>query len=405
MNARVLRPVWIGACGLTLTACGSGQDPADPLEPVDTTAAPQGPQPTVVASVPIPPNYGIHDTFVRDGIAFVCAWNTGVILFDVGNGIRNGAPSAPVEISRLVTETTAGFTGARAHNAWWFHNPGAGEKRYLFVGQEGPAVVGFNSTGDIHVVDVSDLANPVQVARYHMTGTSQPAGAHNFWMDETAQILYAAFYNGGVVALDVSGTLAGDLAGREIARIAPAAGATYIWGVHLMGGWLYAVDMLNGFYQLELAGGSLTVRTGGGNVTERFSSDLWVHGTAAYTGTWGTRGANPGNVVKVWDLSGGGAPTLADSVVLSTIGTVSDVQVSVDGKQLVFTSENGPGAGVHVYSLADPLHPAFTARHGLGDQGFHTGTVADIGGKRYVFTAKNPPDPQLVIYDITALIP
>jgi hypothetical protein len=34
----------------------------------------------VAATVPIPPAYGIHDTFVRDGLAFVFAWNTGVIL-------------------------------------------------------------------------------------------------------------------------------------------------------------------------------------------------------------------------------------------------------------------------------------------------------------------------------------
>ena len=37
--------------------------------------------------MPIPPAYGIHDTYVRDGLAFVFAWNTGVIIYDVGNGI------------------------------------------------------------------------------------------------------------------------------------------------------------------------------------------------------------------------------------------------------------------------------------------------------------------------------
>ena len=31
----------------------------------------------LAASVPIPPDYGIHDTFVRDGLAFVFAWNSG----------------------------------------------------------------------------------------------------------------------------------------------------------------------------------------------------------------------------------------------------------------------------------------------------------------------------------------
>ena len=58
----------------------------------------------LAATVPIPPAYGIHDTYVRDGLAFVFAWNTGVIIYDVGNGIRGGSPTSPTEVSRLVTE-------------------------------------------------------------------------------------------------------------------------------------------------------------------------------------------------------------------------------------------------------------------------------------------------------------
>lgn len=357
-----------------------------------------------MASIPIPPNYGVHDTFVRDGIALVCAWNTGLILYDVGNGIRNGTPARPVEVSRIVTESTVGFTGARVHNAWWFHNPTNGEKRYVFVGQEGPATIGESSRGDIHVVDVSDLTRPVQVARYHMSGTAKPAGAHNFWMDEQAQVLYAAFYNGGVVALDVSGTLSGDLASREIARLAPGGAETFTWGVQLVGPSLYAADMLSGLYQLQLSGGTFTVASGGANVPERFSSDLWVHGNVAYTGTWGSRLGRGGNVLKIWSLSASGAPALSDSLVIADIGTVSDVQVSADGKMLVLTAENGPAAGLYVYSLANPLRPSALAST-LIDTGLHTGTVADIGGKRYVFAAKNPANPELIVFDITALIP
>ena len=32
---------------------------------------------------------------------------------------------------------------------------------------------------------------------------------------------------------------------------------------------------------------SLHVAAGGDNVPDRYSSDLWVHGDYAYTGTWG----------------------------------------------------------------------------------------------------------------------
>ena len=204
---------------------------------------------TVSAVVPVPANYGIHDTYVRDGLVFVFAWNTGVIIYDVGNGIRGGSPANPVEVSRLLTADDGVAGGSAVHNGWWFHNPVRGENRYLFIGQEGAGVLGSQSSGDIHVVDVSDLAHPSEVAVFHLDG----AGTHNFWMDEARQVLYAAYYNGGVVALDVSGTLSGDLSNRLIAEIQPGGdGDTYTWGVQLAGGSLYAIDMLSGLWQLKV---------------------------------------------------------------------------------------------------------------------------------------------------------
>jgi hypothetical protein len=207
--------------------------------------------PTVVAVVPVPPNYGIHDTFVRDGLVFAFVWNTGVQIYDVGNGVAGGSISNPALVGGVITSGT-GVPGGHpsAHNGWWFHNPNTGERRYVFVGQEGPIEFGVSSSGDIHVVDVSDLAHPREVAFFHLEG----AGSHNFWMDEANEILYAAFYNGGVVALDVSGTLIGDLATREVARIEPAGAGTFVWGVQLHQGSLYAIDMLSGLWQLEASG-------------------------------------------------------------------------------------------------------------------------------------------------------
>lgn len=198
-----------------------------PIAPVDT--------------LPVAANYGLHDTFVRDGLAFLCAWNSGVLIYDVGNGMNGGSPSSPQFISSIVT------SGGKVHNAWWFHGP-LGEKKYLFVGEEGPGTIGGSSSGDIHVVDVSNLNTPVEVGSYHLSG----AGTHNFWMDEARQILYAAYYNGGVVALDVSGSLGGNLFLREIARITPGgSGNTFVWGVMLANGDVYASDMLSGLWQLK----------------------------------------------------------------------------------------------------------------------------------------------------------
>jgi hypothetical protein len=202
---------------------------------------------TRTATVTVPRNYGMHDSFVRDGLAFVFAWDTGVIIYDVGNGIRSGSPSQPVEVSRFVTASTSTSSPA-VHNGWWFHNPVTGEQRYLFIGQEGPGLLGSRSSGDIHVVEVSDLAHPREVASFHLNG----AGTHNFWMDEARQILYAAYYNAGVVALDVSGTLSGDLSSRLLSQIRPGgAKNTFTWGVQLANGSLYAIDMLSGLWQLK----------------------------------------------------------------------------------------------------------------------------------------------------------
>lgn len=349
----------------------------------------------LASTVSVPANYGLHDTFVRDGLAFLCVWDEGVFIYDVGDGRAGGSTDAPKRVGSVVT------VGGNAHNAWWYHSP-SGSKRYLFVGEEGPGGVGSSSSGDIHVVDVSNMAAPVEVGSYHLAG----AGTHNFWVDEVNEILYAAYYNGGVVALDISGTLPADLSTRELARIQPGgAGNTYVWGVmQYEGGDLYASDMLSGFWRLRYSGGAFSVIGGGNNVPERFTSDLWTQNGYGYTGGWGNRGTQPGNAVKIWQL-GAAAPALVDSLITSGITTVSDVQVSADGKLLVFSAENGPNAGLHIYSLAtSPSQPVFLAKY-LVSQGLHTATVETIAGRTFVFAARNPANPALMTFEITSLVP
>lgn len=359
--------------------------------------------PVLVATVPVPANYGHHDTFVRDGLAFVLAWNTGVRIYDVGNGVRGGSPANPMLISSLITSANGVPGGAQVHNAWWFHNPVTGEKKYLFIGQEGPGLIGNSSSGDIHVVDVSDLNAPLEVGFIRVAG----AGAHNFWMDEQRQVLYAAYYTGGVIAVDVSGALAGDLSSRIIAQARPGGpGNTFVWGVMLANGTLYATDMLSGFWALDPV--TLETKGGGGNVSERYSSDQWVVGPWAYSGSWGgiPRNGLVGNALKVWSLgTPGGNPTLVESIIVPNVATVSDVAVTPDGKALVITAEGGSGgAGMYVYDRVDPGHPQLRGSV-LVSQGIHTGAIAVINGRTYVFAARNPSSPALLVYDITGIVP
>jgi hypothetical protein len=392
-----------------VTACGGGAEPIVP--PADTTVS-------LVREVLVSGTTYVHDQFVRGGIAFVSAWDRGLLIYDVGGGAHGGTPSNPILIGSIVTAANGVSGGTQVHNAWWYWAPG-GAKKYVFVGQEGIAAggIGVGSTGDIHVVDVTDMTNPVEVAYYHMSGLGAPrdsAGTHNFWVDETNQILYAAYYNGGVVAINISGTLSGNLATREIARIRPGlAGNTYIWGVQLYNGSLYATDMLSGFWQLKLTGSTFSVAGGGNNVPERFGSDQWVANGFAYSGTWGARGSasgsHAGNAVKIWQLGATGAPVLVDSIVTAGIGTVSDLEVSADGRMLMFSAESGgpAGNGIYFYSLvASKAHPAFIAHYTApGGNGVHTATFAEIGGHRYVFAAKDPSGPSELILDVTPINP
>jgi len=395
----------LGAAAGTQTVSASIDGSA--LTPVVfSTAALGAAQAVRVAAQPIPPTYGIHDTFVRDGLAFVSAWDKGLIIYDVGNGIRGGSPSRPVEVSRILPPPGAvtNMVGS-IHNAWWFHNPVSNEKRYVFLGQEGPATIGSVARGDIYAVDVSDLRHPQVVGSFGITGS----GTHNFWMDEAAQVLYAAYYNAGVVAIDVSGVLSGDLSSRLIAQVRPGGpGNTYTWGVQLANGSIYASDLLTGLWRLAPVSGGLVVLGGGQNVLERYTSDLWVQGAFAFTGTWGMRTdstgqVNAGNALKVWLLLASGEPVLADSVILADVGTVSDVEVSPSGTRVLLTTERGGAAGFFIYALDGAGHPTPVTQV-MESTGLHTGTFATIGGRDFVFAAKNPENPALVVYDVTGAL-
>ena len=215
---------------------------ADPAVPVEVSAMTIG-------------SPYIHDVFVRDGLLFAAEWNDGVAIYDIG--AVSGTVVAPKFISRVQT------VGGQVHNIWWFNDPTTSEKRYVFVGQEGPGSIGFSSVGDIHVVDISNRASPKEVAVYSVTG----AGVHNFSMDEANGRLYAAYYNGGVKVLNVRGDLSScttnqkttdgrcDLAkmGRLMAFANTSTnGLAYVWGVHWQPGALYASDMLTGLWKFAL---------------------------------------------------------------------------------------------------------------------------------------------------------
>lgn len=197
----------------------------------------------------------VHDVFVRDGLLFTALWDDGLSIWDIGSG-QGGTPASPVLLGNVKTAT------GDIHNVWWYHDGKTGSKKYVLLGEEGPGSVGSTASGDIHVIDISDVRQPREVAIYSVDG----AGTHNFWADESNGYLYAAYYNAGVRALDVRGdlgtctaaqkTVAGlcdlRLMGREAGIGVPA--GHYIWGVTQVGSTLYASDMLLGLVRLDASG-------------------------------------------------------------------------------------------------------------------------------------------------------
>lgn len=197
----------------------------------------------------------VHDVNVRDGVLLTAEWNNGMAAYDIGGGGRGGTPSAPVLLGRVLT------VGGSVHNVHWLRDSVSGS-RFAIVGEEGPGAIGTSSVGDVHVVDVTSWSAMREVAFFRVAG----AGTHNFFVDEAAGVLYAAYYNEGVRALDVRGDLSAcgatardgsgrcdlALAGRLMATALTSNGA-YIWGVDGAGGSLFASDMLNGVWRLGLA--------------------------------------------------------------------------------------------------------------------------------------------------------
>ncbi|HZK79192.1 MAG TPA: hypothetical protein VFC35_09800 [Gemmatimonadaceae bacterium] len=198
----------------------------------------------------------VHDVYVRDGIMMTALWNDGLTIWDIGGGGKGGIPSNPVQMGTVKT------VGGKAHNIVWFHDAVTHSKKYAFVGEEGPGTIGSSSVGDVHVIDVSNLSIPKEVAFFDIPG----AGVHNFSADEQRGILYLAFYNGGVRAISTRGDFNNCTAeqkasdGRcdlgkmkhELAHgLLETGGSVFVLGVQFTGGSVYASDMLNGLWKLS----------------------------------------------------------------------------------------------------------------------------------------------------------
>ena len=188
----------------------------------------------------------LHDVMVQDGYAYVSYWDDGVVILDVGAGSHGGTPTAPVFVSQFK------YPIGNTHVAWRYG-------QYLFVGDEifpaeWDANGAIHARGYIHVLDVSDIENPVEVAKYEVP----EAGAHNVWIEDDK--MYVGYYQAGLRVVDISGELRGDLykQGREIATILTTDSETttpnwpMAWGAQVFKGRIYSSDLNSGLWITEL---------------------------------------------------------------------------------------------------------------------------------------------------------
>jgi len=199
----------------------------------------------------------LHDLQVKDGLAYLAYWHDGLVILDVGAGLKGGSPQHPQLVSQLRfnhNELYGNGWLAGTHSVYRYKN-------YVFVGDEVfPSFFDIRGTkripvrGIVHVVDVSDINNPRKVAEYPVP----EGGAHNMWVENDT--MYLGYYSGGGRVVDVSGELRGDLyqQGREIARLWTGdpngfrPNLTFTWGAQPHNGLIYFNDVNSGLWIVKL---------------------------------------------------------------------------------------------------------------------------------------------------------
>jgi hypothetical protein len=203
----------------------------------------------------------LHDLQVKDGLAYLAYWRDGLVILDVGKGIKGGSPEHPQLVSQFRFnhhELYGNGWLAGTHSVFRYKN-------YLFVGDEVfPPIFDIHDPkripvrGIVHVLDVSDINNPRKVAEYPVP----EAGAHNMWVDN--DMMYMGYYNGGGRIVDVSGELRGDLyrQGREVGRLWAGdpqgfrPNLPFTWGAQPHNGLIYFNDVHSGIWIVKV--GALT---------------------------------------------------------------------------------------------------------------------------------------------------
>ena len=218
------------------------------------------------------PNSRVHDVWVHDGLAYTSEWETGVVVVDVGNGQYGGSIENPTFVTSF--PLTTGSTHAvfpyyqestgrfllvvgdervqRRGLAWEGSGP---DHRIQYDPETGKGGYPRATSGYIQIVDFTDPLAPTQLARYEVS----EYGTHNMWVED--DVLYQAYYEGGVRMVDISGDLMGNLytQGREMAVFKAHDPVGYIpnspgaWSVMPWKGNIFFSDINSGMWAVRMA--------------------------------------------------------------------------------------------------------------------------------------------------------
>jgi hypothetical protein len=208
----------------------------------------------------------LHDIDVRGGMLYGAWWNDGLIILDIGNGMKGGSPSNPQFVSQYREDLAAMYKQVEqvdgpgyvrgTHTAWR-------HKDYVIIADEVFALSDeeklftkqpSRAYGRMTVLDVKDIFHPKPVAFYE----PEYGGVHNVWVE--GDTLYMGAYNAGFRAFDISGELRGDLRAqqREIANVNPTdikgfiPNSTMTWGVVVKNGIAYVNDFNTGLFLVRI---------------------------------------------------------------------------------------------------------------------------------------------------------
>ena len=189
----------------------------------------------------------------------------GLVILDVGNGIKGGSPTNPQLVSQFKYDSVSCDTpaqasgtpviggtqrrGARRTTSW------SATKFSRSARRTRAAPPRLSARGAVCTSSTCQTSFiPKQVAWYE----PEFGGVHNLWV--VGDTLYMGAYNAGFRAFDLSGELRGDLRAqqREMMHVNPVdpkgniPNAAITWGAVVKNGLVYVPDINNGLFIIRL---------------------------------------------------------------------------------------------------------------------------------------------------------